>query len=382
MNTKIFSFFSITLFLILFSTQKLKAEEKLMRIRCDLIPEPTNLNNRNWSNFPGMENNRIYEIKYSFKENYKKVSEVKIFEEFNTGNQYLNQEWIRNNFAKTIEEIMYREKIPPQNFTQERYVLNINSFRPVAFNDKRFLLNDGIHMLNINSLSLRKTIFYNDDWVYKAKCKKIDLSEPPTYANNLAILSKKAYEFKENGEKDIFLNYFKKYFLLNKEAIEQFNKWEDDNNLIEVPYYENRFMTYLMHAEFQKNKKLITGEINPFYNIFNSENYINKAIDLLEVNNIKKNHSAYLTRAEINLELMLLDKTGSRKESLIGQINNDLDKYLLNSSDDLGRLYFIKGKSLKLLNSDSKRKEGCQNLKKSTELGYLTGDELKKLKCT
>ena len=381
---RFYKFLFLFFFLGFFNYEEIKAENTQLRLLCKPLAYSLKEEN-NYSNFPTVENHQIYQINFS---SNNVVSDVKIIDKFNTASHYQDNEYINNLFENSLEDIFYKQKVISQPFLQNENKLIITPSIPIVFpgSSERALLKDGRHTLNLLTLDLRKTLLYNDDWVKVAKCTKLNIKEPPTNAYNLSRIAVKAQELRDKVVSNKFEDFYKKSYLINNQAINLFNEWEDKNYPNEIPFYKSRFDSLLLKAWDQRIKYLTKDSDlkidNPFYDLEDAYKNASEAILLLDKPELQnKNNYIYFLRAQIGF-YMALGQDFKNRNSVFKQNVIDIDKYLNNPRSDKGEAYFLKGSSL-LLIPKSPRYLACENFKKSEEFGYSNNifDKYKKFAC-
>ena len=383
MKVKLNIFFLVLFSLIIFSPKETRAQDNKLRILCKPVAVPVNKNKPNYSNKPIAKNSEVYEITFSSNEKGS-ISEIKVLEKFNTGVTYQDEEWIKNLFENSLEDILFTLKPISQKFVQANNRVVIRKSKPIIFPGvkKTGYLQGESNMLDLESLNLEITRRFNDDWIYKARCEKVGLEEPPTYAYNLSTISMGAREVLEKVDKNKKKDIFSKYISLNALATKEFNKWEEDNYPNEIPFHFSRFQAISIKAFDQRLPTIsfTSDNKNPVYDIDEAYENANIGILMLNTNDLKKKYSgAYLTRAEIGFAKYILSK--DKSVSLLKKNVEDIDRYLQSkgSNIDTGKAHYIKGSSLIFINTKSSLTEACQNFKKAEDNGYTIRESLKEI---
>ena len=369
--------------LIIFSPKETRAQDNKLRILCKPVAVPVNKNKPNFSNKPMAKNSEIIEITFSSNEKGS-ISDIKVLEKFNTGVTYQDEEWIKNLFENSLEDILFTLKPISQKFVQANNRVVIRKSKPIIFpgvKETGYLQGES-NMLDLESLNLEITRRFNDDWRYKAKCEKVGLEEPPTYAYNLSTISMGARDVLRIVDKNKIKDIFSKYISLNALATKEFNKWEEDNFPDEIPFYFSRFRAISIKAYDQSypTVSFTSDNENPFYDIDEAYRNANIGILMLNTNNLKKKyHGSYLTRAEIGFNKYIMSK--EKSVSLLKKNIEDIDRYLKSKDDDItaGKAHFFKGASLLFINTKSSVNEACQNFTKAEKLGHEVFKPFKKV---
>ena len=362
----------------LFFPESLLAKENKLRVLCNSLPVSLK-EKKNFATFPRSDNQQIYEINFDSKN---KVSEVRIFDKFASGSIYDDREYTAKNFEDSIENILYRKKINPQKFTQVGNKLIMRPSIPVVFpgSSKRMLLNDGTHTLDLNTLELKKTLMFNDDWVKKANCKKVGNEEPPTYAYNLSVMSQRAARLRGKVPQDTWQDIFRKYITLLNISINAFDEWEEEIYPNEVPFYSSRFLSLALLAFDKSYMNLAGGIENPFFNIDEAYEYANKAVEMLNSPKLQKKYAGiFLQRADYGFTKRMLGE--DKNVAVLNQNLADIERYFKNPDGDIGKAYYLKGASQLFINTKSSVKEACKNLTKAMELNYKFMESFKKAAC-